>query len=174
VNIFDRIVLLATGLEAIYLLFRFYEDYRRSESKATDDIHYMTSFAVLLVAGLLLIAFGFEGLESPLALIAGALIPLGISVGLVAEFFPAYEKGYLLFALVGVVSIAVTCPISAPGLATAVLIGAGGMALAFLKTGRQLLFFSSEVVFANRGAWSEGLGRPSPSRSDESPGGRHC
>lgn len=185
-NLFDRISLLATGLVAIYLLFRFYEDYRRSASKATHDIYHMVAFAVLLVAGLLLIAFGYDALESPLVVIVAALIPLGISVGLVAEFVPRLERYYLAFALVGVVAIAITRLGGGPaGLATGVLVAfhsvaglvilgvpllassqdkapgafawvavggllidAGGMALAFLKAGRQLLFFSADVVFA--------------------------
>ncbi len=185
-NLFDRVTLLATGLVAIYLLFRFYEDYRRSAGKATQNIYHMVAFAVLLVAGLLLIAFGYDALESPLVVVVAALIPLGISVGLVAEFVPRFEKHYLAFALVGVVAIAVTRLGGSPaGLATGVLvvfhslaglvilgvpllvssqgkapgafawvsvggllIDAGGVALAFLKAGRQFLFFSADVVFA--------------------------
>ena len=119
-TLFDRLVLLATGLVAIYLLFRFYEDQRRA--KATHNIYYMVSFAVLLVAGLLLIAFGYDALASPLVVIAGALIPLGISMGLVSEFYPQYEKGYGLFALIGFLAIAVTRFVGSEGLATVVLI----------------------------------------------------
>ena len=119
-TLFDRLVLLATGLVAIYLLFRFYEDQRRA--KATHNIYDMVSFAVLLVAGLLLIAFGYDALASPLVVIAGALIPLGISMGLVSEFYPQYEKGYGLFALIGFLAIAVTRFVGSEGLATVVLI----------------------------------------------------
>ncbi len=120
-TLFDRLVLLATGLVAIYLLFRLYEDQRRA--KKTHNITYMISFAVLLVAGLLLIAFGYEALDSPLVVIAGALIPLGISLGLVSEFYPQYEKGYGLFALIGFLAIAVTRLVDPEaGLATIVLI----------------------------------------------------
>lgn len=119
-TLFDRLVLLATGLVAIYLLFRFYEDQRRA--KATHNIYYMVSFAVLLVAGLLLIAFDYDALASPLVVIAGALIPLGISLGLVSEFFPKFEKGYNLVALVGFLTIAITRFTGSEGLATVMLI----------------------------------------------------
>jgi hypothetical protein len=48
-TLFDRIVLLATGLVAIYLILRFVEDYRKE--KPRYDIYYIISFGVLLVAG---------------------------------------------------------------------------------------------------------------------------
>lgn len=184
-NIFDQIVLLATGLVALYLVWRFVDHYRQSPGKPLQDIYYAASFAVLLVAGLLLIVLSYSVLQSPLVVIVAALIPLCLSLGLVSEFFPAWGKGYLIFALVGLVAIAVTRFTGPAGLATGtlviwhsiagliifglplwavtqgkapggfigvtvggVLIGLGGIALAFLKTGSQLLFFSPEVVFA--------------------------
>jgi len=179
---FDRVVLLATGLVAIYMLWRLFTRYR--QAKQMHDVYYMISFGVLLVAGLLLIAFGYEALASPLVVIVSVLIPVGLSLGLVAELWPKCEKAYLPFALLGLIAIAITRFTGPAGLATTVLvivhsvaglliflipilavkqgkapggfiavtvggalIGAGGMALAFLKTGRQLLFFSETLVF---------------------------
>jgi hypothetical protein len=146
----------------------------------------MISFAVLLVAGLLLIAFTYAALESPLVIIVAVLIPAGLALGLVAQVYPNYETPYLIFAIVGLLAIAITrltslgagpvativliivhtiagltiffLPISAvvrdmvPGgfifvTIGGALIGLGGIALAFLKTGSQLLFFSAEFVF---------------------------
>jgi hypothetical protein len=184
-NLFDQIILLATGLVAVFLIWRFFGDYRQSASKPMHDIYYMISFAVLLVAGLLLIAFGYGVLASPLVVIVAVLIPAGLSLGLVAEFFPKYEKAYVAFALIGLVAIAVTRFTGPSALATIVLvivhstagllifgvplwaasqrktgwgfamvtvggtlIGLGGIALAFLKAGSQLLFFSPSLVFA--------------------------
>jgi hypothetical protein len=182
-NWFDRVVLLATGLVAIYLLYRFYGHYRQKRSAA--DIWYLVGFGVLLVAGLLLIAFTYDALENPLVVIVSYLIPAGISLGLVAQFYPQYSKGYLAFVILGVILISITklLEMETPGKivlpifhATAgliifflpmvvvragkavraflwvsvggALIGLGGIALAFLKGDSQLLFFSSEVVFA--------------------------
>jgi len=179
----DRLFLLATGLVAIYLLWRFLARYRKTHQP--HDIYYMIAFGVLLVAGLLLIAFGYAALVSPLVVIVAVLIPLGISAGLVSQFFPRSARSYLLFAVIGFLAIAVTrlgnmgtlativliivhgvaglLIVSVPvyvtqrGLARGafvsvtlggVLIGLGGVALAFLKTGRQLLFFSESFVFA--------------------------
>jgi len=182
-GIFDRPVLLLTGLVAIYLIWRFIKRYRQTEKM--HDIYYMIGFGVLLVAGLLLIAFTYAALENPLVVIVAVLIPAGISLGLVGEFLPQYEKRYLTFALIGLVLITITRFTGPAGLATVVLvivhsvagllifglplwavkqnkapsgfelvtvggtlIGLGGIALAFLKTGGQLLFFSGPFVMA--------------------------
>ena len=182
-GIFDRLVLLLTGLVAIYLIWRFYRRYRQTEKM--HDIYYIIGFGVLLVAGLLLIAFTYAALGNPLVVIVAVLIPASISLGLVAEFLPQYEKRYLTFALIGLVLITITRFTGPAGLATVVLIivhsaagllifglplwavkqgkapsgfelvtvggtliGLGGIALAFLKTGGQLLFFSGAFVMA--------------------------
>ena len=104
-NWFDRITLLATGLVAIYLLYRFYKDYRSSKSPA--DICYMVGFGVLLVAGLLLIAFTYDALDNPLVVIVSYLIPAGISLGLVAQFYPQFGRYYLAFVILGLVLIGI-------------------------------------------------------------------
>ncbi len=181
-TLFDRIVLLLTGLTAIYLLYRFFTNYREKKNRCA--IYYMISFTVLLVAGLLLIAFSYDALASPLVVIVAVLIPAGLALGLVAQMLPKYETPYLAFAVLGLIAIAITRFTGPPTVATIVLIivhatagltifalpivavtrkgapngfifvtvggtliGLGGIALAFLKTGSQLLFFSSEFVF---------------------------
>jgi len=180
----DQIILLATGLTAIYLIWRFIQDYRR-KGKPAHDIAYIVAFAVLLISGLLLIGFGYGVLGSPLVVTVAVLIPAGIALGLVSEFMTKWRLAYLIFAVVGLVAIAVTrftgpalvatviliivhsvsgllifaLPIvavskgKAPGGFIGVtvggtLIGIGGIALASLKTGGQLLFFSAPLVFA--------------------------
>ena len=105
-TIFDRIVLLLTGLTAIYLLYYFFKRYQKE--KALYDVYYMLGFVVLLVSGLLLIFFGWGILDSPLVLTVATLIPLGISMGLMNQFRPKYKKAYSWFALVGLLAIAVT------------------------------------------------------------------
>jgi len=175
---YDRIILLVTGLAALYLTWRFYTRY--SKEKKLYDIYYMMGFLVLLVSGLLLIWQGWELLASPYVLTIATLIPLGISMGLMNQYFPQWKKVYSWFALLGLLAIAYTSitgsdlkkfavPIfhgvagliiflgpflvkdKAPkgfwwvGIGGA-LIGIGGIALAFLTSGTQLLFFSQEVV----------------------------
>jgi hypothetical protein len=103
---FDRIVLLLTGLTAIYILWHFFKRYQKE--KAMYDVYYMLGFTVLLVSGLLLIFFGWDILASPYVLTVATLIPLGISMGLMNQFRPNYKKYYSWFSLVGLLSIAVT------------------------------------------------------------------
>jgi hypothetical protein len=177
----DRIVLLATGLLAIYLLYKFFTRY--GKGKALHDIYYIMGFAVLLVAGLLLIFFGYSILGTPFVLSVASLIPLGISMGIANQFYPGWKKAFSWFALIGFLAIAVTSfaeidplkkiavplfhgvagfviflgPIFAQNQDKApkgffwvgvggVLIGLGGIALAFLSMGNQLLFFSQSFV----------------------------
>ena len=183
-NLFDQLVLLTTGLVAIYLLFRFYQDY--GANKGLHNVYYIISFAVLLVAGLLLIFLGWGILPSPSVIVVTTFIPLGISVGLYSEYYPKYAKGYLIFAIIGFLAITLTRYMdvghglqvatlaffhSVAGLSIffipifvvkdkkapagfifvtvgGALIGLGGIALAFLKSGSQFLFFSGEFVMA--------------------------
>jgi hypothetical protein len=176
----DNLFLLLTGLVAAYLLWRFYT--RWSKGKALYDVYYIMGFLVLLVSGLLLIILGLDILASPYVLTVASLIPLGISMGLMEQYFPKYKKAFKWFALVGFLAIAVTSiagielgrKISVPlfhgvaGLVIflgpflvkkaakgfwmvgvgGVLIGLGGIALAFIANGAQLLFFSPAFVMA--------------------------
>ncbi len=181
-NLFDQIVLLITGLIALYLVWRFYQHFSTSEVKPACDVYYMISFLVLLVAGLLLIFFGYDVLSKPLVVIVAYLIPLGLSLGLVAEFYPQHEKLYLAVGIIGLLAIAITKLMNMGGIGTfalaffhsiagliifftpilavksgkapreflwvtvgGVLIGIGGIALAFLKAGAPIL--PAEFIF---------------------------
>jgi len=174
----DNLFLLLTGGLVAYLLFRFWGRY--SKDKKLFDVYYMMGFTVLLVSGLLLIFLGLGILASPYVLTVASLIPLGISMGIVEEYFPQWKKAYKWFALIGFLAIAVSAiggfdmlkKISVPvfhgvaGLVIflgpflaksapkgfwwvgigGVLIGLGGIALAFISVGAQLLFFSPAFV----------------------------
>jgi hypothetical protein len=195
----DKFFLVMTGLLAAYLCWYFYQRYQLH--KALHNLYYLMGFAVLLVSGLLLIFLGMGILSSPYVLTVASLIPLGISMGIAEEYFPAWKKYFKWFALIGFLAIAVTSiagldtlkKIAVPlfhGVAGLViflgpfyakgapkgffwvgigglLIGLGGVALAFLSTGSQLLFFSSELVlliltpllFAMTGAYTLGFAR---------------
>jgi len=174
----DNLFLLLTGLLAAYLCWYFWQRYNLN--KALHNIYYLMGFAVLLVSGLLLIFLGLGILASPYVLTVASLIPLGISMGLAEEYFPAWKKYFKWFALIGFLAIAITSiggmdtlkKISVPlfhgvaGLVIflgpffakgapkgffwvgigGVLIGLGGIALAFISVGAQLLFFSPAFV----------------------------
>src|SRR3989337_1036340 len=102
----DNLFLLLTGLTAAYLLWRFYN--RWSRARALYDVYYMLGFLVLLVSGLLLIFLGLGILASPYVLTVASLIPLGISMGIIEEYFPKYKKAFKWFALVGFLAIAIS------------------------------------------------------------------
>lgn len=174
----DIIFLLLTGLIAAYLCWYFFQRYQLH--KALHNLYYLMGFAVLLVSGLLLIFLGLGILSSPYVLTVASLIPLGISMGLAEEYFPAWKKYFKWFAVIGFLAIAVT---SIGGMDTlkkivvplfhgvaglvifigpfvakdapkgfwwvgigGVLIGLGGIALAFISLDKQLLFFSPTFV----------------------------
>lgn len=185
-NIFDLVTLLLTGLVAAYLVFRLFQDYQSKNPKPRPNIPYMVSFIVLLVSGLLLIFFGWEILPRPEIIVVTTLLPLGIAVGLVCEFYKEkFGMPFKIFAVVGLLAIILTrfipevprglqivaiasvhtifgltvflVPILAIKAGKApkgfifvtigeVLIGLGGIALTFLKSDKQLLFFSPEFV----------------------------
>ncbi len=179
-SLLDRLILLFTGLTAIYLIWRFYTRY--AKEKNLSDVYYLMGFVVLLVSGLLLIFLGYGILANPFVLTVASLIPLGISLGLANQFFPGWKRAYAWFALVGILAIAATS-ITGSALKTfavplfhgvagmiiflgpifvsrqgkapngfwwvgigGMLIGLGGIALAFLSVNAQLLFFSQEFV----------------------------
>ncbi len=103
ISVLDRILLLATGLLAAYQV-----------AAGMDGMEpltiwfYTVSFGTLLVAGLLLIILGFEGLESQAVVIVSTLIPLSLSLGLVSEHLVEYTIPYLIFCGVGFIAIAIT------------------------------------------------------------------
>lgn len=174
----NTIFLLLTGLLAAYLCWYFYQRYNLH--KALHNIYYLMGFAVLLVSGLLLLFLGLGILKSPYVLTVASLIPLGISMGIAEEYFPAWKTYFKWFAAIGFLAIAITSiagmdslkKIAVPlfhGVAGLVifigpflaknapkgffwvgigglLIGLGGIALAFISAGSQLLFFSPEFV----------------------------
>lgn len=182
-SLLDRVLLLATGVVALYLIWRMWTRYRQTGER--HWIYTIVGFAVLFVAGVLLVLFTYDALSSPLVVVVAVLIPAGISAGVMAKTYPQFEIPYLIFAVIGLLAIAVTRVVGPSSLATIVLIivhtvagltiffmpisavtrnragsgylwvtvggaliGLGGIALAFLKTGRKFLFFSVDFVFA--------------------------
>lgn len=113
-NLFDRAVLLATGLVCIYMIINLLGKQKNSETAHPYNWYIMTSFTVLLVSGLLLIAFGWNILgllgggssASKLVSVVATLIPFSLAAGLVLRFYPKIFTPYLVFLIVGVLAIA--------------------------------------------------------------------
>jgi hypothetical protein len=182
----DTIFLLATGLTAVYLVWRFWK--RWSWEKKPYAWYYIMAFIVLFVSGVLLIFMGYDILGTPFVLTVASLIPLGISMGIAEQYYPQWKRYFKWFATLGFLAIAIT---SFGGLATlkkivvplfhsvaglviflgpflvnkygegkkaakgfewvgvgGLLIGIGGIALAFLSAGKPLLgIFTAGLVF---------------------------
>lgn len=104
-TLLDQFFLLLTGLSAVYLIFRFIQAIKGTAEKARYYFHYITSFAVLFVAGVLVILFDFSVLARPEIKIVATLIPFGIASGLVCEFYQKYAKHYVLLLVLGFILI---------------------------------------------------------------------
>jgi hypothetical protein len=69
---------------------------------------YTIAFGVLLVACLLLIILGFEVLNSPVVVVVSTIIPLSLSLGLVAEYLSQLALPYLIFVILGFLGVLFT------------------------------------------------------------------
>lgn len=69
---------------------------------------YTVGFGSLVISGLILIVIGYETFQRPLVVTIATIIPLAISLGLIADFFPAFTTYYLLFAIAGLLVVATT------------------------------------------------------------------
>ena len=103
ITILDRILLLFTVLLAAYQI-----SFGLYDLNPLATWSYTVGFGVLVVAGLLLIILGFDGLESQLVVIVSSLIPLSISLGLVAEHLPKFTIPYMIFAILGFTAISIS------------------------------------------------------------------
>jgi hypothetical protein len=103
ITIFDRILLLATGLLAAWQVAVGIDG-----AETVPMIAYTVGFGVLLVAGLLLIILGFDALDSPIVVILSTIIPLSLSLGLVWEHWLPARTAYLVFVILGFLAILVT------------------------------------------------------------------
>jgi hypothetical protein len=102
-SVLERIFLLAASLLAAYQVVV------GIEGLGTFTIFcYTVGFGVILIACLLMIILGMDVLESSLVVILSTLIPLSLSTGLVAEFFPDFLTSYLSFAGLGLLMIVLT------------------------------------------------------------------
>ncbi len=135
----DRIALLITGLLAAHLIVMGVEGLPVLATWA-----YSTAFGVLLIASLLMIINGFEVLDSPLVVIIAAIIPLGLSLGMVIENLPPdWHVAYLVFVVIGFLVILFTRFLVPERAATIVL--------AFVHGVAGLLIFGLPIVLVLQG-----------------------
>ena len=82
-------------------------------------------------------------LDSSLVLIVSTIIPVSLSLGLVAEYLPAITTAYLVFSILGVIAVAITRYIFPGRIATVVLIVVHGVA--------GLMIFLLPIILSLRG-----------------------
>jgi len=107
-GIFDRIVLLLTGLVAIYMISFFLKRQKNEKTAGRHNFHYIVSFLVLLVAGLLLIIYGWGALGNNFVAVVAGLIPFTLATGLVCEYYKDKANSFVILMLIGLILIAVT------------------------------------------------------------------
>lgn len=126
----DRVLLLLTGLLAAYQVAVGIDGF-----STLPIIAYTIGFGVLLVAGLLLIIWGFDVLDSPMVVVVSTTIPLSLSLGLVWQH-ASFGISYLVFAIVGFLAVTLTrsIPITGkiPTIVLAVTHGIAGMTIFLL------------------------------------------
>lgn len=137
VSTLDRILLILTALLAAHQVVIGIDGL-----SSIAVMSFTVAFGVLLLACLLLVIFGFEILDSSLVLIVSTIIPVSLSLGLVAEHLPNITRGYLVFSIFGVVAVATTRYIAPRRIATLVLIVVHGVA--------GLIIFSSPIILSLR------------------------
>jgi len=126
----DRVLLLATGILAAYQVAVGIDGF-----DTLPIVAYTIAFGVLLIAGLLLIIWGFDVLDSPMVVIVSTAIPLSLSLGLVWQH-ASFGTSYLVFAIVGFLAVTLSRSIPVPGkiptIVLALVHGAAGMTIFLL------------------------------------------
>jgi len=115
-GIFDRIILLLTGLLAIYMISFFLKRQKNEKTAGRHNFHYIVSFTVLLVSGLLLIILGWDILgllghgsgTSKFVAVVATLIPFTLATGLVCEYHKDKAKWFVILMLIGLILITLT------------------------------------------------------------------
>ncbi len=127
----DRILLLTTGILSAYQVAVGIDHF-----DAFPILAYSIAFGVLLVASLLLIILGFEILDLPAVVVISTIIPLALSLGLVWQHLAAWRIPYLVFSILGFLSILITRSIAMrkilPIVVLAVTHGVAGMMIFLL------------------------------------------
>ena len=150
ITVLDRILLLLTVLLAAYQIVVGIEG-----STPLAVASYTVAFGVLLVAALLLIILGFEVLDNPAVVIISTIIPLSLSLGLIAEFFPQYAPAYLIFVVAGFLAVTFSRYTAPRKTATIILIVVHGIS-GLLIFG--LPIYLSVVGTTNKGFMLVGIG----------------
>ena len=126
----NRIILLITAILASYQVVQGIDGL---ETMAIAC--YTIGFGVIVIASLLIMILGFEVLESSLVVIASALIPLSLSLGLISEYFRTSLNPYGIFIVAGFCAIVIT-RLTGPGKLSVIVLalvhGVAGLTISLL------------------------------------------
>jgi len=141
IKISERLLLMATALLASYQIVVGVE-----QLDTLAMISYTIAFGMLLVACLLLVILGWEILDSHLVVVASTIIPLSLSLGIIAQFRPQDTNIYLLFTIAGFLSVVVTRILTPGRTAVIVLAIVHGISGLIITIAPILLTFSGETT----------------------------
>ena len=126
-----RVLLLLTALLASYEVAVGIDGF-----STVPIIAYTISFGVLLIAGILLIIWGFEVLDSPAVVIISTIIPLSLAAGLVWQHLASLRTPYLILTIIGFLAVTLTrtrpIPGKTPTFVIAIVHGIAGMTIFLL------------------------------------------
>jgi len=134
----DRLFFIATIVLASYLIVKGFADFTGTETTLLT-----IAMGVLVIAGLLLLLFGFEILENKAVVIVATITPLSLSLSLVLAYLPSFSLIYTIFAILGFLAILVTRYFSSNKVAAMVLAPVHGVA--------GLIIFLLPVAFSLNG-----------------------
>jgi len=103
ISVLNRIIFLLTGHLAGYKVVGGMQPY----SELTT-FYYTIAFGMIVLASILLMLLGFEVLKNDAVLILAALIPIGLSLGMINQYLPQIHNMYLGISILGLASISVT------------------------------------------------------------------
>jgi len=144
VSIADRVLLLLAVLLASYQVVVGIEGL-----PSIAITSFTLGFGALLIAGLLIFILGFEAMDNQYVAVVSTIIPLSLSAGLIAEYFPQFTIVYIIFACIAFVLVLLTRFFTSPRIATITLVGVHGIA--------GLLILVLPLWLAARGSASPGF-----------------
>ena len=102
-SVINRIVFLCTAIVSGFMVISGMGPY----SELTT-FYFTVAFGMLVLASILLMLLGFEILENNSVLVLSALIPVGMSLGMVNQYLPQFHRFYLWFSVAALLAIILT------------------------------------------------------------------
>ncbi len=138
VTVPDRLLFVLTIILASYLIVKGFSGFTETETTLLS-----IAMGVLVIAGLLLLLFGFEILENKAVVVVATITPLSLSLSLIVAYLPQFSLIYWVLVMAGFFAILFTRYFSSNKVAAMVLAPVHGIA--------GLIIFLLPVVFSLNG-----------------------